>query len=79
MRAESPPPSIDNSLSNYLVRMFNSTLDLVESYRNQVIRVAVNNPQKGKLYFVEVVALPQFPEVGVYYFDGTNFKKFKEV
>jgi hypothetical protein len=77
MRAENPPIT-DASLSGYLVRMFNSVIDLVESSRNVVVRAPVNNPQRGKLYFVEAIVLPQFPEVGVYYFDGTNFKKLKE-
>lgn len=78
MRAENPPTT-DAGLSSYLTRMFNTVIDLVESNRSVIVRTTVNNPQKGKLYFVEVVVLPQFPEVGVYYFDGANFKKLKEV
>lgn len=78
MRAENPPIT-DTNLSSYLVRMFNAVIDLVESSRNIVVKTAVNNPQKGKLYFVETAILPQFPTKGVYYFDGTIFIKLQEV
>ena len=78
MRAENPPTS-DASLSNYLTRMFNAVIDLVESSRNTVVKSTVNNPQKGKLYFVEVAGLAQFPTKGVYYFNGSIFIKLQEV
>lgn len=77
MRAENPPTS-DAGLSGYLVRMFNSVIDLVEAGRNVIVKTPVNNPQKGKLYFVEVVGLAQFPTKGVYYFNGSIFIKLQE-
>jgi hypothetical protein len=79
MRIETPPQTTDVSLAAYLTRMFNNVLNELNSNRNIVVTTSISNPQRGKLYFVDTLGLPQFPTKGVYYFNGTNFIKLQEV